>query len=439
MQNVHRLLIAAVLAAALGGIIYFSATHKEDPHTALTKAFSMVIEPRDMETTFDLSITADELDNNALSFNLHGEGVSNNARSMKDLQTDLLINVDAQPTEDLDFSFKMGLRIIEGVFYVKMSEFSGLPDMPKEIQLITNLWFSIDPIDLAEKFGDEDAVEAMEKLFGEGKESREKEQAEKIAELYKKYPFIINPAYSGGGMVGETKVRTITFSVDKTKFTDFITDLHADSSEEMGETTGLEIDTENFREEFTELMNETTFSELSAQVGVSDGRLRGFSMKLHVDSATDDSSGDVIFSMTFEDTKEPVSVKKPDSFLPVDDILGASLGAARKKADAAKVYLANDKEVLFVSCLASRGTKMYGTFWCPHCEAEIEKLKLAREELVKMEMYVECSTPDGRGQTKICKEKGITGYPTWEFADGSRLQGGQSLETIAGRSGCTLL
>ncbi|MBP9843303.1 MAG: hypothetical protein KBC62_04880, partial [Candidatus Pacebacteria bacterium] len=322
MQNTHRLLIALVLAAALGGIIYFSATHKEDPHSALIKAFSMVPEPRDMETMFDLSIIADDPDSSVLSFNLHGEGVSNNAHSMKDLQTDLLIDVDAQPTSDMDVSFKMGLRIIDGVFYVKVSEFPEFPDMPKEMQLITNLWFSIDPIHLAEKFGDEEAVKVMERLFGEGKESREKEQAEKIAELYKKYPFIINAAYSGGGMVGETKVRTITFSIDKTKLTDFVTELHLRNKEDMEEATGTEIDTSNFREEFAELMEEATFSELSAQVGVSDGRLRGFSMKLHVDSATDDSSGDVVFSMTFEDTKEPVSVKKPDSFLPVDDILG---------------------------------------------------------------------------------------------------------------------
>ncbi len=434
-----------VLAAALGGIIYFSATHKEDPHSALIKAFSMVPEPRDMETMFDLSIIADDPDSSVLSFNLHGEGVSNNAHSMKDLQTDLLIDVDAQPTSDMDVSFKMGLRIIDGVFYVKVSEFPEFPDMPKEMQLITNLWFSIDPIHLAEKFGDEEAVKVMERLFGEGKESREKEQAEETAEVYKKYPFITNAVYSGGGMVGETKVRTITFSIDKTKLTDFVTELHLRNKEDMEEATGTEIDTSNFREEFAELMEEATFSELSAQVGVSDGRLRGFSMKLHVDSATDDSSGDAVFSMTFEDTKEPVSVKKPDSFLPVDDILGASLGAAREKADLAKqmsgqkVYSGSDKEVLFASCLASRGTRMYGTFWCPHCEAEIAKLKLAREELVKMNMYIECSTPDGRGQTDICKDRQITGYPTWEFADGSRLQGGQSLETIAGRSGCTLL
>lgn len=31
--------------------------------------------------------------------------------------------------------------------------------------------------------------------------------------------------------------------------------------------------------------------------------------------------------------------------------------------------------------------------------------------------YVECSTPDGQGQTQICKDKGITGYPTWDFLE----------------------
>ena len=286
----------------------------------------------------------------------------------------------------------------------------------------------------------------MEKLFGEGKELREKEQTAKIAELYKKYPFITNAAYSGGGMVGESRVRTITFSIDNQQFIDFLVDLDAYSEREVKGILRTESDSEDFREELDQFLDVTTFRELSAQVGTSDGRLRGLSMKVHMDSTTDASSGDVAFKMTFEDTKEPVSVKKPDSFLPVDDIVAASLSAARAKADAAKqqaaggvkVYSGSDKEVMFASCLASHGTRMYGAFWCPHCQEEEKKLKLSRTTLESMGLYVECSTLDGKGQTDICKDRGIKGYPTWEFSDGSRLQGGQSLATIAGRSGCAL-
>ena len=52
--------------------------------------------------------------------------------------------------------------------------------------------------------------------------------------------------------------------------------------------------------------------------------------------------------------------------------------------------------------------------------------------------YVECSTPDGNEQVQICKDKKIEGYPTWEFADGSRLPGELSLQTLSEKTGCEL-
>jgi hypothetical protein len=68
------------------------------------------------------------------------------------------------------------------------------------------------------------------------------------------------------------------------------------------------------------------------------------------------------------------------------------------------------------SCIAQKGVKFFGAFWCPHC-AEQKKMFGASQRLLP---YVECSTPDTQGQTPICIEKKIESYPTWEFADGSR-------------------
>jgi hypothetical protein len=74
----------------------------------------------------------------------------------------------------------------------------------------------------------------------------------------------------------------------------------------------------------------------------------------------------------------------------------------------------------FAQCLKDKGAMFYGAFWCPHCG----KTKLLfGSEAVKSLPYVECSTPDGKGQLPICKEKKIESYPTWEFANGSRLGG----------------
>ena len=52
--------------------------------------------------------------------------------------------------------------------------------------------------------------------------------------------------------------------------------------------------------------------------------------------------------------------------------------------------------------------------------------------------YVECSTPDQNGQLQICIDKKVTGYPTWEFADGSRLSGEVSLQALRDKTGCSI-
>jgi len=89
----------------------------------------------------------------------------------------------------------------------------------------------------------------------------------------------------------------------------------------------------------------------------------------------------------------------------------------------------------FIGCLADKGAKFYGAFWCPHCQAQKAVLKNSAKIA---DVYVECSTPDTKGQTQVCIDKQITGYPTWEFADGSRANGEQTLEQLAEKTSCTL-
>ena len=85
-------------------------------------------------------------------------------------------------------------------------------------------------------------------------------------------------------------------------------------------------------------------------------------------------------------------------------------------------------------CLKEKGAVFYGAFWCPHCQTQ----KKMFGKSAKLLPYVECSTPDGNGQTQICIDKNIEGYPTWEFADGTRLNGEVSLAALAEKTSCTL-
>lgn len=88
----------------------------------------------------------------------------------------------------------------------------------------------------------------------------------------------------------------------------------------------------------------------------------------------------------------------------------------------------------FAQCIADSGATFYGTFWCPHCQNQ----KAMFGSSAKLLPYVECSTPDGKSQLPICTEAGIEGYPTWQFADGTRKGGVMELADLSETTGCPL-
>ena len=88
----------------------------------------------------------------------------------------------------------------------------------------------------------------------------------------------------------------------------------------------------------------------------------------------------------------------------------------------------------FAQCLTNSGAKMYGSYWCGHCKDQKDMFGKSWSKIT----YVECSLPNAAGQTEICKDEGIFGYPTWEFGDGQRVSGALSFEELSIRSGCPL-
>ena len=88
----------------------------------------------------------------------------------------------------------------------------------------------------------------------------------------------------------------------------------------------------------------------------------------------------------------------------------------------------------FAQCLADKGAKYFGAFWCPNCQNQNELFGKSK----KFVNYIECSTPNGQGQLQVCIDDSIEAYPTWEFSDGSRLVGTLSFETLAEKTGCEL-
>jgi hypothetical protein len=99
------------------------------------------------------------------------------------------------------------------------------------------------------------------------------------------------------------------------------------------------------------------------------------------------------------------------------------------------IHKRNARLDAFAKCTAEHGAKMYGAFWCPHCQEQKEEFGSSFEYV----NYIECGVKgDLHAQTPVCKAAGINHYPTWEFPDKTRIEGKESFQSLSDRTGCTL-
>jgi large repetitive protein len=89
--------------------------------------------------------------------------------------------------------------------------------------------------------------------------------------------------------------------------------------------------------------------------------------------------------------------------------------------------------VAFAKALNDSGTRFFGAYWCQFCLTQKQLFQDGAQFLP----YIEVTNPD-RTPNSIATSEGITQYPTWEFPDGTRLVGQQSLETLSERSGVAI-
>ncbi len=94
-----------------------------------------------------------------------------------------------------------------------------------------------------------------------------------------------------------------------------------------------------------------------------------------------------------------------------------------------------DRYVGFAQCLSDKSAVMYGAYWCPHCA---NQKKLFGAEGFSRVSYVECDARGADAKPEICAQKDIKGYPTWIFADGTRLSGEIPLATLGEKTKCAL-
>ena len=92
-----------------------------------------------------------------------------------------------------------------------------------------------------------------------------------------------------------------------------------------------------------------------------------------------------------------------------------------------------EAESALAAHLTEVGAKMYGAYWCPHCQ---DQKALFGKTAAKEIPYVECADDGVNAQPGVCRAEGITSYPIWKI-DGEELRGTQTLESLAIASGYT--
>ena len=87
----------------------------------------------------------------------------------------------------------------------------------------------------------------------------------------------------------------------------------------------------------------------------------------------------------------------------------------------------NTDSIKLASYLNNKGAIMYFSYWCKYCALQKE---LFGKEAVKKLTLVECAEDGINNQSSLCREKGITKYPSWEI-NGNITSGALSLDELA--------
>jgi len=72
----------------------------------------------------------------------------------------------------------------------------------------------------------------------------------------------------------------------------------------------------------------------------------------------------------------------------------------------------SNEKIRFAKFLNKNQIVMYSAYWCPHCHDQKE---LFGKEAVEELNIIECAKDGKNNQFKLCQEKGIEGFPSWEI------------------------
>ena len=98
-----------------------------------------------------------------------------------------------------------------------------------------------------------------------------------------------------------------------------------------------------------------------------------------------------------------------------------------EKISPAITTTSSPQKVKFAQFLTENNIKMYSAYWCPHCH---DQKQLFGKKAVKELSIIECAQDGKDNQYKLCREKQIEGFPSWEI-NGEIYSGVKDLNDLA--------
>ena len=89
------------------------------------------------------------------------------------------------------------------------------------------------------------------------------------------------------------------------------------------------------------------------------------------------------------------------------------------------------ESIAFAKYLKDTGVVKYSAYWCPNC---LNQSELFGKQAYKELNVVECARDGKNSQTKLCIDKKIKGFPSWEI-NGKIILGVQTLEELSKLTG----
>ena len=111
----------------------------------------------------------------------------------------------------------------------------------------------------------------------------------------------------------------------------------------------------------------------------------------------------------------------------VDPARAKEINLSNEKVSPPITTVSTKEKINFAKYLSDNQITMYSAYWCPHCN---DQKQLFGKKAVENLIIIECAKDGKNNKYKLCQEKGIEGFPSWEI-NNEIYSGTRSLNELA--------